>query len=201
MTNWWFSPSPARVNGYKFDDIDGALEYVAKVQTQRRPTDDWVLYQLITELDNLMERGGDRRSDQTKSKGPDGPLEKRHATSAERTAALVNCSARTVKRVRRIKKDGTPEILRALRDRKMTINQAEQAIAERAKANQNTETESSVDEKEIAKVQINDEYRDVLSQMDGTLHEHVNKAVRMYIRWLRDRGRLSKEEQPDESRK
>jgi hypothetical protein len=173
-----------------FDGIEGALEYIAKVQTHRRPTDDWVLYQLITELDCLMERGGDRKSEQAKSKGPDGPLETRHATSAERTAALVGCSGRTVKRARRIRKDGTAEILEALKNREMTINQAEQAVASKDKTHHKTETEPSFVESENCLVQVNDEYRGVLSQVEGTLHEHVNKAVKMYIRWLRDKGRL-----------
>ena len=85
----------------EFSDEDGALQYVANLQTKRRPTDDWVRYQLITELDKLMDRGGDRRSDQAKSKGPRVPIETTYSSSAERTAALVGCSARTVKRARK----------------------------------------------------------------------------------------------------
>jgi DNA-binding transcriptional MerR regulator len=176
-----------------FDNIDGALEYIAKVQTHRRPTDDWVRYQLIIELDSLMERGGDRRSEQAKSKGSQDPLEKKYPNSAERTAAFVGCSPTTVKGARRIMRDGWPSLLKALQNRKVTISQAEQEIAKRAKADQTTEAESQVEEKENAMVQVNEEYRDVLTQMEGTLHEHVNKAVRMYIRWLRDKGRLPKE--------
>ena len=88
-----------------FNDEDGALEYIAKVQTQRRSTDDWVRYQLICELDSLMERGGDRRSEQAKSNPPDGGIETRRTTSAKRTAALVGCSERAVERARRIQKE------------------------------------------------------------------------------------------------
>jgi ParB-like chromosome segregation protein Spo0J len=178
-----------------FDDIDGALEYIAKVQTHRRPTDDWVRYQLITELDRPLERGGDRRSEQAKSNTPAGGLETPRKTSAERTADLVGCSARTVERARRIRKDGTPEILEALRNREMTISQAENAIIKKAQAEaeKNTGEQSSDAESENSLVHVTDEYRAVLSQMEGTLYEHVNKAVKMYIRWLRDKGRLPKE--------
>jgi hypothetical protein len=78
-----------------------------------------------------MERGGDRRSEQAKSKGPHGPIERKPVTSAGRPAGLVGCSARTVKRARTIRKKGSPEILDALRNRKMTINQAEKALAKK----------------------------------------------------------------------
>lgn len=180
-----------------FDDENGALEYIAKVQTQRRPTDDWVRYQLIIELDSLMERGGDRRSEQAKSKGSQEPIETRHSTSAERTAALVGCSAATVKRARRIRKEGTPSMLEALKNREMTISQVEKAIVEKAKAKEGTGEESPVGDNKNSMVHLTDENLAVLEQLDGTLHHHVNKAVSWYIDWLRDRGRLPEKEQPN----
>lgn len=178
-----------------FPDIDGAREYVAKVQTHRRPTDDWVRYKLIIELDSLMDRGGDRKSEQAKSKGSQDPIEIKYSNSAERTAALVGCSPTTVKRARRINRDGWPSLLEAMQNRVMTITQAEQAIAKKAKAEaeqRNGEQDSDA-ESENSLVHVEGEYREILSQVEGTLHEHVNKAVRMYIRWLRDKGRLPKE--------
>ncbi|MFH1112950.1 MAG: hypothetical protein V1792_03430, partial [Pseudomonadota bacterium] len=51
-----------------FIDEEAVLEFIAWVQTHRRPTDDWVLYRLISEFDSLMQRGGDRRSEDAKSK-------------------------------------------------------------------------------------------------------------------------------------
>ena len=162
-----------------------------KVQTQRRPTDDWVRYQLINELDSLMERGGDRRSEQAKSKGSQEPIETRHSTSAERTAALVGCSATTVKRARRIRKEGTPSMLEALKNREMTISQVEKAIVEKAKAKEGTGEESSVGESKNSMVHLTDENLAVLEQLDGTLHHHVNKAVSWYIRLAPQTGDAS----------
>jgi len=172
-----------------FDDLNGTLEYIAKVQTQRRSTDDWIRYQLIGELDCLMDRGGDRRSEQAKSKGPHGPIETKPATSAERTAGLVGCSARTVKRARRIRKDGSTEILEALRNRKMTISQAEKALTKKIGE------ESRVGEKESFKVHLTAENLAALRQLEGPLNDHVNKAVSGYIRWLRKKGRFPEEKQ------
>ena len=180
-----------------FHDIDGARKYIAKVQTHRRPTDDWVRYQLILELDSPMERGGDRRSEQAKSKGSQDPIEIKYANSAERTAALTGTSPATVKRARRIKKAATREILEAMKKGTMSITQAANAIADEVKAKQ-TALEAPAAERPEGMVQIDGKYRAILTQVEGTLHEHVNKAVRMYIRWLRDKGRLPKKEQPDE---
>jgi len=50
-----------------------------------------------------MDRGGEWRSEHAKSKGPHGPIERKHATSPERTAGLVGYGAGTVKRARRIR--------------------------------------------------------------------------------------------------
>jgi DNA-binding transcriptional MerR regulator len=181
----------------EFEDEGAALSHAMNLQAKRRTTDDWVLFQLIERFDSLMERGGDRRSEQAKSKGPAGPTETKHATSAERTAALVGCSPRKVKRARRIRKDGTSEILEALKNREMTISQAENAIIKKAQAEaeNNTGEQSSDAESENSLVHIEGEYREILSPLEGTLHHHVNIAVSWYIRWLRRQGRLPEEEQ------
>lgn len=186
-----------------FDDENGALEYIAQVQTQRRPTNDWVRYQLIEELDSLMERGGDRRSDQAKSEPPRGGLEKPKQSSAERTAALVGTSPRTVERARRIRKDGWPSLMDALKNGEMTISQAEKAIIKRAAAGNKTAEESPVPEEEPQveenkkpMVHLTDANFEVLEQLDETVHYHTNKAVRMYIRWCRRTGKLPEKDQP-----
>lgn len=178
-----------------FSDMNGALEYVAKVQTHRRPTDDWVRYQLIIELDSLMDRGGDRRSEQAKSKGSQDPIETKSSTSAERTGALVGCSPSTVKRARRINREGWPSLLEALKKGEKTITQAEKAIAEKIKgeAGQSNGEQASDAESENSLVHVESEYREILSQVEGTLHEKVNKACKMYIWWLRQKGLLPKE--------
>jgi ParB-like chromosome segregation protein Spo0J len=179
----------------EFEDEGAALSHAMNLQAKRRTTDDWVLFQLIERFDSLMERGGDRRSEQAKSKGPAGPTETKHSTSAERTAALVGCSPRKVKRARRIRKDGTSEILEALRDREMTISQAEQVIIKKAQAEaeKNTGEESLTEIEENFMVQLTEENLAGLKQLEETVHYHTNKAVRMYIRGLRKMGRLPEE--------
>lgn len=165
----------------EFADEDGALQYVSNVQTKRRPTDDWVRYQLITELDKLMDRGGDRRSESAKSKGPHGPIETNYSSSAERTAALVGCGARTVKRARRIAKEGTAEIMEQLQNRKISIAQAEKRIAEKAKLDNKTGTKLPAKSSDEAVVRLTDDNLEALRELGGNLHSLVNKAVEEFI--------------------
>jgi ParB-like chromosome segregation protein Spo0J len=178
----------------KFDNEDGALQYIANVQTKRRPTDDWVLYQLISELDSLMDRGGDRRSEQAKSKSSQEPTETMYATSAERTAALVGCKPSMVKRARRIRKDATPEILDDLKNRKKTISQAEKEIAKMSKGNKKTEAESPIKENQEAKVRLTDENLVALKELGGNLHSLVNRAVEEFISRFKEKERTEEPE-------
>ena len=60
----------------EFDSLTVAWEAFVKSQILRRPNDQWVRYRLTIVNDRLMARGGDRRSKQAKSKGPDGPIER-----------------------------------------------------------------------------------------------------------------------------
>jgi ParB-like chromosome segregation protein Spo0J len=178
-------------------DEDGALQYVANVQTKRRPTDDWVRYQLITELDKLMDRGGDRRSSQAKSKGPHGPVETSYSTSAERTAALVGCSSRTVKRARRVRKEGTPEILADLKKRKISINQADKLIASEGKTDKRNVNSSVANDKE-AMVRLTDKNLMALKELSGNLHFLVNKAVEEFVARHREQDSTVEIERPEE---
>jgi ParB-like chromosome segregation protein Spo0J len=175
----------------KFDNEEGALQHIANVQTKRRPSDDWVLYQLISELDNLKPRGGDRRSEQAKSKGSQDPNETEYSSSAQMTGALVGTSASTVKRARSIAKNGTPEIIEALKNRKMTISQAAKAIVGKPRTKAKKEGELTAAPNEDAKVQLTDENLAGLKDLGGNRHSHVNKAVREYLeRELRTREAL-----------
>lgn len=181
----------------RFDDIDGALEYVATVQAKRRSTDDWVRLRLLSELDKLWDRGGDRRSEGAKSKGPVGPNETNYKNSAERTGSLIGWSARQVKRGRRINKDATPEILEALKNHKMTIGQADKRIAEKAKAKKQTTEESQAKENKVAMVALSDENLAALEELGGNRYIVVNKAVAEYLaRELKKRER-SEAESPE----
>ena len=184
----------------RFDDIDGALEYAATAQAQRRTTDDWVRLQLLRELDSLYDRGGDRRSEAAKSKGPVGPNETNYKNSAERTGSLVGWSARKVKRGRRIIREATPDILEALKNRKMTIAGAEKAIIKKAKPEADNKTDSKDIEtrREPVMVALTEENVAALRELGKTLHFHVNAAVAEYIERLGEAAGLTEERDQDD---
>ncbi len=165
----------------EFIDEEGVLQLIAWAQTHRRPTDDWVLYGLITELDRLMQRGGDRRSEDAKSKPPYGGFENSRSPSAHRTAALLRCPARTVERARRIRKHGTEEILKALKKRTINIYQADKAIAEKATGVSNTPPAPPTNETRDDMVQLTPENLDGLNKLGRNRHKVVNTAVREFL--------------------
>ncbi|MFH1112492.1 MAG: hypothetical protein V1792_01100, partial [Pseudomonadota bacterium] len=122
-----------------------------------------------------MQRGGDRRSEDAKSKPPCGGVEQSRSPSARRTAALLRCSTRTVERARRIRKDGTDAILKALEKHRMTIYQADKAIAE--KANGQPPVSEALDDM----VQLTPENLERLKNLGGNRFAHVNTALHRYL--------------------
>ncbi len=182
----------------RFDDIDGALRFVASIQTKRRQNNDWVVYKLICELDNTMDRGGDRRSEKAKSKGPDGPIETQYKNSAQRTADIVGTNETTVKRARRIQREGTDKIIQAIRDGKLKISQAVNAIINAKK----TVVESKAIQDKDNLVALTDDNLAGLKELGGNRHAVVNTAVAEFIARQREikstEGPIKPEEKVEE---
>jgi hypothetical protein len=186
----------------EFASFKAASEEFVKSQTKRRPTDQWILYQLIIMYDSPMDRGGDRRSEQAKSKRSQEPIETSYSNSTERTAAVVGCKASMVKRARRIRDHATSQILNDLKNRKITISQAEKEIAKLSKATKTTAEESPVAPNQDAMVCLTDENLAGLKELGGNRHDHVNKAVEQYIvRELRKRASSEQEDSDSDEQK
>ena len=108
--------------------------------------------------------------------------------SAQRTANLVGCNHRKVERIRKILKDGTPEIQDAVRNGKMTINKAYNVVikkppVKRAQRDRNKPLKELLGQEDIA----------ALEDLGGGLKQHLNAAVRLYRAWLRGEDRLTAE--------
>jgi hypothetical protein len=71
-----------------------------------------------------MERGGDRRSEDAKSIMTGVIIDRDLSTSARRTASLLGCNYKKVEKIRKVRKDGTPELQEALKNDKMSIDRA-----------------------------------------------------------------------------
>ncbi len=165
----------------KFADEMAALEDFVKRQLKRRKNDAWVRYQMIIAVDSLMDRGGDRRSEDAKSKTPGGVIETKGMTSSERTARMVGCGPRTVDRVRKIRKAGKPEILAALKNRKMTITEAEEAIGRKTKDKKAAQKAELKRIRKAAEKLLNEDNLAGIDSLGGYLVYHANKAVAEYI--------------------
>jgi hypothetical protein len=82
------------------------------------------LLRCIEAVDKRQERGGDRKSEEAKSKSPSGGIEKSKSPSAQETARIVGASARKVERARSVLSD--PEEKEAVITGKKSINKASQ---------------------------------------------------------------------------
>ena len=91
----------------EFPDEIAGLRYAMSVQCKRRPRKDDVIFRFVERYDTVMSRG--RRNGGKKELPPCGGNFGRSA-SARRTADLLQCNHRKVETIRKILKDGTPEI-------------------------------------------------------------------------------------------
>jgi DNA-binding transcriptional MerR regulator len=151
-----------------------ALRHAMSLQTKRRRTGDDVIFRLIERYDELMERGRPPRNDEAKEiptrVGIFG-----HSPSAQRMAHLLTCNRGKVEKVRKILRDGTPEIRTAVRNGKMTINKGYNAIIEKGRG-----------EKVRTLVKLRPRNLAALEDLGGSLEDHVNTAVEQYIESLRE---------------
>ncbi|UCF85473.1 MAG: hypothetical protein JSV50_07520, partial [Desulfobacteraceae bacterium] len=92
--------SPVYVAKMKFQDNDDALQYAIQNQRDRRNLTDADLLRCSEAIDKRKQRGGDRKSEQVKSKGSSEPIDS--VSSAEETARLVGTSPTKVKKVRSV---------------------------------------------------------------------------------------------------
>ena len=106
-----------------FDDEDEAVRYSIHCQRDRRNLTDVDITRLVTELNKRMVRGGDRKSDEAKSKAQDCAID-RPRKSASEIAEIIGTSTRKVEQARTIIDKATPEVRAAVESGEMSINRA-----------------------------------------------------------------------------
>jgi hypothetical protein len=104
----------------RFEDESEAVEYAIKCQRNRRNLTDAELVRCIAELDKRRQRGGDRKSEE--SKAPCGAID--NGKSAEETADALGISSRKVERARTVIDHAPPEVRQAVEAGDMSINAA-----------------------------------------------------------------------------
>jgi ParB family chromosome partitioning protein len=113
-----------------FANKDEALAYAIHNQRDRRNLSEAELLRCIEAVDKRRKRGGDRRSEDAKSKGANAPIER----SAEITANIVGTSPDRVKRARSVLSD--PKEKEAVMAGKKSINQASKDANAKRKSKQ-----------------------------------------------------------------
>ncbi|MFH0822013.1 MAG: hypothetical protein V2B18_04630 [Pseudomonadota bacterium] len=182
----------------EFTNEIGALQHAVSLQTKRRVTTDAALYRMCEKYDKLLARGGDRRSEEAKSKMPRGTDDQGCSSSARETARLIGCNYRKVDKIRRIRRDGWPEIQESVRNDKLTINKAYKMIRD-----EELGTEAEQSKNELSPTQIN-ALKPVLSEgnladlhaMGTDLGALVNLAVEQFVKRSREAERPSMDDGP-----
>ena len=195
LIDWPMRWLPARDNGIEqipcviveFPDMTAALKRAISLQMERRPSKDGTLYRLCEQFDTLKRRGRPRKGAEEEKLITDVSNFSGRSTSARKTAALIGCNYKKVDKIRKIRRDGTPEIQDAVRNDKMTINKAFGMIREVELGSDETKTNSRAFMKG-AKVVFSEENLGRLTERGGDLQAHANAAIERYIAWLHDKN-------------
>lgn len=114
------------VHCQSFADEGAALTYAIHNQRHRRNLTEAEILKCIEAVDARRDRGGDRRSEEAKSKPPIGGIEKNKSPSAQDTAHIVGVSTRKVERARGVLAE--PRAAAAVMAGKKKISRAYQEI-------------------------------------------------------------------------
>jgi hypothetical protein len=154
------------------------------LQAQRRLSTDGAFYRMCETYDSLMPRGGDRRSEESKSMLKRVSIDRGRSASARMTAKLIGCNYRKVDRIRKIRRDGWAEIQEAVGNDEMSINRAYKRIRDVELGNDGNGKKQAAAQIKAAKTLLTEDNLAFLDQLGGDVGGHVNKALEMYMRWI-----------------
>ncbi len=109
------------------------------------------------------------------------------SASARKTASLIGCNYKKVDKIRKIRRDGTPQIQEAVRNDEMTINKAYKLIRDMELGEDDSEKKWSAAHIKAAKTLLSEENFAILQELGGDVGDHVNKALEVYMRWLEEK--------------
>ncbi len=197
---------------HEFDTEQEAIEKAVKLQRNRRNMTDAEIIAVIEAIDRKKPRGGDRRSEEAKSKKSSDTIEKSGSKSAAGTAEKLGVSTTKVDRTRCVLNHGDPETIEAVKNGEMLINQACQETREKKskrnktnKTKPNSSTKNSKREatdecqeprqgdtgtevKETAPVVISMEQYRALFELGGSIEDHLASAIDLYLESLKEKN-------------
>jgi len=113
---------------------DEALELAIHLQQNRRNMTDAEILACVQALDKRYQRGGDRRSEEAKSRPQGCGIEESRSASAKHTADVVGVSTRKVEQIRTITDHGQWDILDSVKNGEMSINKGYEETQKKRKA-------------------------------------------------------------------
>jgi len=114
------------------------------------------------------------------------------SASARRTAQFIGCSYKKVETIRTIRRGGTPEIQEDVRNDKLSINGAYNKMCKTKHGKDSSVENPSTRQTRTARITFSEENFAILKELGGDVGTHVNKAVEMYVGWLREKESAEK---------
>ncbi|MGO9572161.1 MAG: ParB N-terminal domain-containing protein [Desulfomonilaceae bacterium] len=162
---------------HEFDLEQEAMEHAIKLQQNRRNMTDAELMVCVALLDSKRHRGGDRRSEQAKSKPSSDGNENSRSVSAKKTADKLGVSSRKVEKARTVLGKGDPDTVKAVQSGKMSINKAYQEVQEKA-GKKSAEKIKVIQEQHYV---IPEDLLAELEELGGLIDEHIDVAITAYL--------------------
>jgi hypothetical protein len=113
-------------------------------------------------------------------------LDRSYSTSAREAAKFLGCHFSKVEKIRKIIRDGWPEIQEAVANDEMSINKAYQLVLDREMRQEEAEKKASAAHIKAADTLLSEENFAFLEQLGGDVSDHVNKALEMYKQRLQE---------------
>ncbi len=162
---------------HEFDSEQEAMEHAIKLQQNRRNMTDAELIVCVALLDSKRPRGGDRKSEQAKSKPSSDGNENSRSASAKETAEKVGTGTRKVEKARTVLSKGDPDTVKAVQSGNMSINKAYQEVKKKA---------GKKPDKKIKEIQgqhyvIPEDLLAELEELGGRIDEHIDVAITAYL--------------------
>ncbi len=162
---------------HEFDSEQEAIDHAIKLQQNRRNMTDADIMVCVALLDSKRPRGGDRRSEQAKSKPKSDGNETSRSASAKKTADKIGTSSRKVEKARTLLDKGDLDTIAAVKSGQISINKAYQEVQKKSGKKSGKEPPKP-EEKRYA---IPDDLYAELKELGGSIDDHIDVAITAYL--------------------
>ncbi len=164
-----------------FESQMAALQHAMNLQAVRRRSTDGAYYRLCEQYDRLITCGGDRRSEEARSRMQGCKVDRGLSTSARRTAQLIGCHYRKVDKIRKIRRDGTPQVHDEVRNDKLTISEAYNLIRKMELGDEGNKAKSVAARIKAARTLLTEENLTALRDLEVDVRWLVNYGVELLL--------------------